>query len=49
MADFFQEYLNVTITNSGQKNAFVERRLPRDITIANLKVMYYLFLPRPYF
>jgi hypothetical protein len=43
MANLFQDYLNVIITNSGQKNACVERRFPRDITVADLKVMSCFF------
>jgi hypothetical protein len=49
MAGFFQDYVNFTITNSDQKDGCVGRRFPRDITVADLKVMSYLFLPRPYF
>jgi hypothetical protein len=46
MADFFQDYVNFAITSSDQKNVCVERRFPRDITVAHLKVMSYLvFFP----
>jgi hypothetical protein len=45
MANFFQDYVNFIITDSGHKNACVERRFPRDMTIAHLKVMSYLFFP----
>lgn len=37
MADFFRDYVNFTITKSGQKDACVERRFPTDITVACLK------------
>lgn len=43
MADFSQDYVNFTITNSGQEDACVERRFPRDITVAYLKVMSCFF------
>lgn len=37
MADSCKDYINFTITSSGQKNMCVERRFPRDITVAHLK------------
>jgi hypothetical protein len=45
MAVLFQDFVNVTITNSDQECSCIERSLPRNIKIADLKVMSCTFSP----